>query len=140
MPHIDKQERKEYNKKYYKKLPKRIRTKKEREKNAKSTREWRQRNPIKSMWASAKNRAKKKKLEFNIELSDIIIPEKCPILNIPLFRSELKQSGNSPALDRIDNTKGYIKNNIRVISHKANLFKGDMSIFEVEKLLQYMKG
>ena len=30
---------------------------------------------------------------------------------------------NSPSLDRIDPTKGYVKGNVWIISHKANVFK-----------------
>ena len=72
----------------------------------------------KLLFMGAKQRAKKKKLDFDLELSDIHIPKYCPILNIPimLFLEDMTQSSisraNSPSLDRIDNNKGYIKDNV----------------------------
>src|ERR1700722_15677552 len=63
----------------------------------------------------ARRRAKDKKMEFSITIDDIVIPEKCPVLGIPLFRIANKHCPNSPSLDRIDNLKGYTKDNICVI-------------------------
>lgn len=40
----------------------------------------------------------------------------------------------------MDNTKGYIRGNIRVISNLANMYKGNMTIAQCERLLAYMKG
>ena len=81
--------------------------------------------PIK-MWRRAKARAVRKDLDFNIEIEDIEIPKMCPILKIPLFVSTGKSGAykNSPSLDRIDSSKGYIKGNIQVISQLANSMKG----------------
>ena len=42
----------------------------------------RERNIEQAMLTSAKNRAARKGLEFNLELSDIVIPEKCPLLEL----------------------------------------------------------
>jgi hypothetical protein len=77
------------------------------------------------MIARAKSRARIKNIEFNIDLTDIQIPEYCPILEIPLLGNSGRPGGkvNSPALDRIDCKKGYIKGNVRVISHLANMMK-----------------
>lgn len=72
---------------------------------------------------------------------DLDIPDKCPILDIPLFFSNGKESGqagpNTPSVDRIDNTRGYTKDNIRVISYKANVIKGSLSLDIVERLHHY---
>ena len=92
------------------------------------------------LWDNAKNRAKNKKLEFNIEESDIIIPSICPVLGIPILRDAPKVSPNSPSLDRIDNSKGYIKGNVCIISWRANSIKKDSSIEELTKILDYMKN
>lgn len=87
---------------------------------------YRRKHPEKMMFRAAKDRAKVKGITFNIEVSDIVIPEKCPVLGIPLISGVGLGNGgkdNSPSLDRIDNFKGYEKGNIQVISHKANSMK-----------------
>jgi len=97
---------------------------------------WRERSREYLMFKAAKYRAKKKNLEFTIELKDIVIPKVCPVLNIPLeynFKSGFHN--NSPSLDRIDSSKGYIKNNVRVISNRANRLKCDATLKELEALV-----
>ena len=91
----------------------------------------------------AKTRAKAKGLEFNLEVSDIVIPQKCPILGIPIINSigMNKRAGpvsNSPSLDRINNDKGYIKGNVMVISHKANTMKYTASPLELLKFAHWV--
>lgn len=92
----------------------------------------------KKMLSRAKNRAKARNHDFSINIDDIFIPEKCPILGIELKCSSGKSGGkiNSPSLDRIDNTKGYIKGNVIVISHLANSMK---SYASVEQLKQFAR-
>lgn len=90
------------------------------------------------MWSRAKTRAKNKSLEFNIEISDIQIPKRCPYLDIELRFVKGRSGGsyNSAALDRIDNSKGYIKGNIEVISHLANQMKASAT---KEQLILFSK-
>lgn len=84
------------------------------------------------MWHAAKKRAKQKGLDFSIEVSDINIPKVCPILEIPLIRNNRgTKCGDSPSLDRIDTTKGYIKGNVWVISHRANTAKWNLTSKEL---------
>jgi hypothetical protein len=85
-------------------------------------------SPEKCMLAGAKNRCKTSGLEFNIDVSDIVIPIVCPILGIPIYKEVSDKTGpkyTSPSLDRIDNDKGYIKGNVQVVSNKANTMKGN---------------
>lgn len=98
----------------------------------------RRKNPERSLFRSAKARAKRDGLEFNISLLDVIIPKFCPVYNEPLVH--LGEDRNFwPTLDRIDSSRGYVKNNVRVISMKANTNKKNMSIDDLERLLSYMK-
>ena len=96
---------------------------------------------VKAMWWRAKKRSDKNKIDFDIEIDDIQIPIVCPVFD---FRFEVGNgkgpSDKSPSLDRIDNTKGYIKGNIQVISFKANRIKNDCNIEDLEKILCFMKS
>ena len=99
----------------------------------------------KSLLIHAKYRAKVRGHEVTIEESDINIPIICPILGIPIFvegRINVRAgpSDNSPSLDRIDNTKGYIKGNVQVLSHKANTMKGSASPEDLIKFARWILG
>jgi hypothetical protein len=89
---------------------------------------------------SAKYRATFCGLDFNLDISDIVIPDICPCLGIPISRNIgiTGPSPNSPTLDRIDNTKGYVKGNVCVISYRANKLKNDATIDEVKLIYEYM--
>jgi len=87
-----------------------------------------------SMLARAKKRAKSKGLEFDLVLADIQIPSHCPVLGIPLSIGKRGDYTNSPSLDRIDNSKGYVKGNVQVISHRANYIKGNATSQELMKV------
>lgn len=86
---------------------------------------------------AAKARCNKSGLEFNITKDDIIIPEYCPLLGIKLTSSNLHNHDFCPSLDRIDNSKGYVKGNIWVISFKANRMKNTATI---EELISFANG
>ncbi len=95
-------------------------------------------DPRKQMLVNAKSRAKLHKLDFNLSLKDIIIPKICPVLGIPIEVTK-GQTYNSPSLDRLIPSKGYVKNNVQVISWRANDLKKNATIEELEKVLQYLK-
>lgn len=96
----------------------------------------RQRRFAECMFGAARSRAKKRGLEFNIELSDIVIPDKCPILEVPFIYGTKGDYSYTPSLDRIDNSKGYIKGNIMVISQKANSMKNSATWDELHKFVK----
>ena len=107
---------------------------------AKKDKFYRHTNIEKQMLGSAKRRAIQKRLEFNITLEDIQLPEYCEVFKTKLQITEgLKTAGpNSYSLDRIDNDRGYVKGNIRVISHRANKAKSDLTDEEIEMLYEDM--
>ncbi|QIG69450.1 postulated decoy of host sigma factor protein [Rhizobium phage RHph_N3_13] len=92
------------------------------------------------MHQRAKQRAFEKSLDFNIEVSDIVIPDVCPILGVSINMNSGKSGAykNSPSLDRIDNNKGYIKGNIQVISQLANAMKGAASKKELQMFADWI--
>jgi hypothetical protein len=77
------------------------------------------------LWG-AKNRAKRLNVPFNLTIEDIVIPEMCPILNIPVHR-KIGLSHNTASLDRIIPELGYVKGNVWVISQRANRVKTNLS-------------
>lgn len=87
----------------------------------------------------AKYRAKRGNYPFDITKEDIEVPESCPVLGIPLFVTDGKFSENSPTIDKIIPSLGYVKGNVEVISHRANQLKQDGTIEELELILKYMK-
>lgn len=99
----------------------------------------RQANYVNYLFSRVKGRAKYKGMEFNISKEDIVIPEKCPVLGIPLYFSKGHNRGNTPSVDRIDNAKGYVKGNVAVISMKANALKKNATIEELKSILAYME-
>lgn len=95
--------------------------------------------PGNNLLIAARHRAKKNGLSFDIELSDVYIPTWCPILGIPLHLNEEKIGPDSPSLDKIVPELGYVKNNVQVISHRANAIKRDATLDELIKLGEWAK-
>lgn len=90
------------------------------------------------IWKHLKNRSKLRNIEFDLDFSDIIVPEICPVLGIPLFLGTKNQHDNSPSVDRLDPLKGYVKGNINIISEKANRIKSNASAEEIRKVADWL--
>jgi hypothetical protein len=86
---------------------------------------------------NAKQRAKKSNIEFTLTKEDIHIPDVCPVFGFPLKREERNNWMFAPSIDRIDNTRGYVKDNIIIVSRRANILKKDATIDELRKLANY---
>ena len=96
-------------------------------------------NLSRAIWRRAEYRAKRDGIDFNIQPEHVVVPPTCPVLGIPLFVAEKKgYAPNSPSLDRVDNNKGYVVGNVRVISARANALKRDASLGEVLAVYEYM--
>lgn len=94
--------------------------------------------PEKYLLSRAKTRAKERNTPLTITEKDIFIPEKCPILGIPLIRGIGGLCPNSPTLDEIIPRLGYIPENIQVISHKANTMKSNASFSELHMFADWI--
>lgn len=89
------------------------------------------------LWMSAKSRAKKAGVPFELELQDIPpIPEFCPVLHLRLGFGYKVPTDRSPTLDRIDPKGGYTPRNVRIISRRANMLKSDATLHELSLILQ----
>lgn len=91
------------------------------------------------LFKSARTRAKAKQVPFTITKEDIIIPDICPVLGIKLESGTKEDKLKSPSLDKVIPEIGYIKNNIMVISFKANWIKNFGTADEHEKVAQYIR-
>lgn len=88
-----------------------------------------------------RNSCKHLGIPFSITAEDISpVPENCPILGIPLFMGEGVVGPNSPTIDRIDPSGGYVPGNVMVVSHRANTIKHNASLEELEKVVEFMRG
>lgn len=83
---------------------------------------------------SARNRARKKGVPFDLQKEDVIVPAICPVLGIKIEVGNGNSHANSPSIDRIVPEKGYVRGNVIVVSHRANTIKNDASIEELEKV------
>lgn len=70
-----------------------------------------------------RSHAKQRNIEFKLELKDIILSDTCPLLEIKLNYHSGGSKSNSASVDRIDNNKGYIPGNVKIISFLANSMK-----------------
>ncbi len=121
----------DYNKEYYRKYYQKFK-----EVYAVRNKEFFRQHPNRRLLACAKASAKRRNIEFTLTLEDIKIPEVCPLLQIPIT-NDFGHTLSNPSIDRIDNTKGYTKDNIWIISRKANTMKSNASI---DELLTFAKG
>lgn len=93
----------------------------------------------KSMFFSRKKQnAKNKKWDFSIEYHDIVWNDVCPILGIKINWENEIRGEDSPSLDRIDSSKGYIPGNVAICSWRANRIKNDGTEEEHRKIADYL--
>lgn len=104
-----------------------------------SNRDYHAENPARSMLRSARKRAVKYGLPFDLKLADIKIPVYCPALGIPLIAggNAHAPTDNSPSLDRIKPELGYVKGNVIVVSLRANRIKTDATLEEILKVYEF---
>lgn len=94
---------------------------------------------IRGMIIGARSRAKKHNLPFNITKEDVVIPERCPVFGTKFNLSNTEMSDDSPSLDKIIPSKGYVKGNICVISSRANTLKRDGNLNEFIQIVKYLE-
>lgn len=91
----------------------------------------------------AKKRAEKKGVPFNLtrEYIESILPTHCPVFNTPFqYGGNGKIKPESPALDRIIPSLGYIEGNVHIISVKANNIKSAYSAQEVMIVAKWLES
>ena len=96
-------------------------------------------NPVKQMFYDAQLRAKKKNLPFDITLK--WLEQKytgyCELTGIEFQFANKGKNPNSPSIDRIDSSKGYTKDNVRLIIWRLN---EAMSKYGLESLIELVNS
>ena len=96
---------------------------------------------LQALFREGRRRAKEKGLEFSIRLDHVpLLPSHCPILGIPIVAGSSNLHPGSPSLDRINSDLGYIPGNVKVISHRANVLKSNITLEQARALVKYMEN
>lgn len=73
--------------------------------------------------------------EIDIKAEHIVIPDRCPLLGIPLQQAGGFREAGSPSLDRIRPELGYVPGNVWAISYRANQIKNDATLAELRAIV-----
>lgn len=86
----------------------------------------------------ARNKKYKEVIDFDENyLKEIIENGRCQVTGLPFIlgsKKDGKKRAYSPSIDRIDNSKGYCKSNVRIVIWQFNLMKGELSDEELLEL------
>lgn len=99
---------------------------------------------------TSKRRARETGIEHDLDLNYLreILPECCPYLGAKFHWESKAGCGNrathphSPSIDRIDGSKGYIKGNVAIVSHRANTIKHnatEQELFRIGRAVSRLK-
>lgn len=106
--------------------------------------ELRKNNPAK--WRTRKFFEKLKNIETDLTKEYIeklfTSIKKCQCCNKKMDLQYLgngEKNDSAPSIDRIDSKKGYLKNNIGVICWKCNYRKTDLSLMDLQNLINYVQ-
>lgn len=104
-------------------------------------RAWSAANVKRRMWLDLKNNAKVRGIPFDLPFESIVWPERCPVFGTLLDYSRgsgWKDERVTPAFDRMDPAKGYVEDNVWIISGRANRIKTDATSAELRITADYM--
>jgi hypothetical protein len=101
---------------------------------------WKNANPKKYILWRASQHARLSGRECTLTEDDITLVSFCPVLGYELEYSSGKNNPASASLDRIDNSKGYVKGNVIVVSKRANEIKRDASVEELGKVYKFYEA
>lgn len=80
-------------------------------------------------FSHARKRARETGQEFNISLESLPVPELCPVFGTPIKR---------PSLMLLDRSRGYTRDNVRVVSWRAHQLKANGSLSELAQLVCFL--
>lgn len=89
-----------------------------------------------------KKRALDRGISFNLEHSKIVWPTHCPVFGTPLVYGQRAAEGDwahGASIDRLVPSRGYVLDNIVVMSWRANRIKCDATLEDLEKLVAFLR-
>lgn len=97
---------------------------------------------FKMLICDSKIRAKKASVDHEIDVNYLleILPEVCPYLGTKFHweasvdRGHKQGHPHSPSIDRIDSSRGYVKGNVAIVSHRANSIKNNATEQELLRI------
>ena len=90
--------------------------------------------------AGAKYRAQQQGIAFDLTVDAIHWPDTCPVFGTQLtYNGQQGGKDSRASLDKLDCTKGYTVDNVRVISQRANRIKADATIDDLRKIVAYIE-
>lgn len=96
-------------------------------------------NWVKRKLTTIKDRNRQRGFFNNITAEDLLpLPKYCPVRGVELHYGGPIGDDNA-SVDRIDNSKGYERGNVAVISLRANKLKSTGTLDEIEALASYMR-
>lgn len=116
------------------------RRKKSGKRNPEQKRQWylnrKKVNPERYLLARVRQRHTKKfpKIPCDLEASDLLVPAHCPVFG---YRMRWESFWRRPTVDRIDNSKGYVKGNVVIVSQRANQLKNDSTLDELRAIIKF---
>lgn len=94
----------------------------------------------KMMLHQAQKRSRMLGVPCDLVEGDIIIPDRCPLLGIVIVNNgRMNNRDSSPSLDRFDPLLGYTKDNVWVISYRANRIKNNATPDELDLIARNLR-
>lgn len=104
-------------------------------------RNWLDKHPLRAIIKHARCRAKDRGIAFTITEKDFpieTIPSHCPVLGIKFGNNRHPDERDSwMSLDRVDNDKGYTKDNVIIVSYLANRMKNNGTIIQMKMIVDF---
>jgi hypothetical protein len=92
-------------------------------------------HPEHTLLSYARRASKATGVPFTITESDVVIPDRCPILGIVLVEGAGRghRRGNSPCLDRVAPELGFVRGNVMVVSWRSKANRKAAAIKEAAR-------
>jgi hypothetical protein len=99
-------------------------------------------NTLYRQFCTRKQSADRRGIPFTIKFEDIQQPKFCPVLGIELnynWSGDHRRDEAKATIDKVIPGLGYIPGNVFVISWRANKLKSDMTLDELQRIMNYIK-